>query len=177
LGYCQLAAVVVTGVLANGAGGFFLPAFTVPAAQAAEAHLATARARGTMIAEVRVTIFNVYPASGPAGAEVTLTGSGFTADNTIYFGPGAIAHVPITSSIGIACTADPNCRSGIKQMLVFTVPSELPPACPPQPARCSRLPRETAPGEYRVRVENENGKSNELPFTVTGGTAEGPHQQ
>jgi IPT/TIG domain len=112
-----------------------------------------------MIAEAQVALFDVYPASGPAGAEVTLTGSGFTADNSIYFGPGAIAHVPITSSIGIACTADPNCRGGIKQMLVFTVPSELPPSCPPQPARCSSLPRETAPGEYHVRVENENARA------------------
>jgi hypothetical protein len=92
-------------------------------------------------------------------------------------GPGVIPHVPIASSVGIACTADPNCRGGIKQMLVFTVPVELPPACPPQSASCSSLPRETAPGEYRVRVENANGKSNEVRFTVTGGPAAAPGQQ
>jgi hypothetical protein len=130
------------------------------AAPAAVSHAATTgRAARIRIAEARVAIFDIHPASGPAKTEVTLTGFGFTADNTIYFGLGVIAHVPIASSIGIACTADPNCRGGIKQMLVFTVPGE------------------TAPGEYRVRVENANGTSNEVRFTVTGGPAAAPGQQ
>ncbi len=134
-------------------------------------HAANGRAAGTTIAEARVTISNIRPASGPPGAAVTLTGFGFTNDNTLHFGSGVLAHVPIASSIGIACTADPNCRGGIRQMLVFTIPAKLLPACPPQTANCARLPRETAPGEYRVFVENENGKSNEFRFTVTGSAA------
>jgi len=134
-------------------------------------HAANVRAARIMIAEARLTLSNIRPASGPPGAEVTLTGFGFTNDNTVHFGPGVLTHVPITSSAGIGCTADPNCRGGIRQMLVFTVPGKLLPACPPQTANCSSLPRETAPGAYRVFVENENGKSSELRFTVTGPAA------
>jgi hypothetical protein len=130
-----------------------------------------------MIAEARVTISSIHPASGQARAEVTLTGIGFTKDNDIHFGPGVIAHVPVASSVGVACTADPNCRGGIKQTLAFTVPGQLPPACRPQQAPCSMLPRDTAPGEYPVWMENENGKSNELRFTVTGGPAAGPRRE
>jgi hypothetical protein len=56
LGSCQLAAMFVTCLLASGAGGYFPPALTIPAARAAEAPAATGRAWRIMIAEARVTI-------------------------------------------------------------------------------------------------------------------------
>lgn len=175
MAHCHLAGMFVAGIFAGGGSSLFSPIRPV-AAEAAVSQASSVHAMQIMIAEARVTLFNIHPASGPAGAEVRLTGFGFTADNTIYFGPGMITHVPQTSSVGIACMADPNCRGGIKQMLIFTVPSQLTAACPPQAASYSRLPRETVPGEYSVFVENENGKSNELRFAVTGAKTPQPER-
>ncbi len=166
--HSRLAAAFAACVLGSGAGGLFSSAHPAAAAEAAMSPAANGGAARIMIAEARVTISNIRPPSGLPGAEVTLIGFGFTNDNTVHFGPGVLTHVAIASAAGIGCTADPNCRGGIRQVLVFAVPGKLLPACPPQTANCSRLPRETAPGEYRVFVENENGKSNELRFTVTG---------
>ncbi|HVU75555.1 MAG TPA: IPT/TIG domain-containing protein, partial [Candidatus Paceibacterota bacterium] len=40
-------------------------------------------------------IYSITPRSGPVGTQVSITGFGFTKDNIVHFGGGAIAHVPI----------------------------------------------------------------------------------
>ncbi len=93
-------------------------------------------------------ISSISPASAVAGTAVSLVGRQFTADNTILFGGATIRHVGIASAVGIACTANPNCRSGIVQTLAFKVPRTAP------------------PGPLQVSVRNANGASNAVTFTV-----------
>jgi hypothetical protein len=93
-------------------------------------------------------ISSLSPSAGAANANVTLTGRQFTADNTVVFGNTLIAHVGIASAIGIACTTDPSCRSGIMQTLGFKVPAQA------------------AVGPTEVSVRNANGVSNAVDFTV-----------
>jgi hypothetical protein len=96
----------------------------------------------------RVKAYSIFPASGPAGVEAAVTGFGFTDDNAIHFGDRIIARVAVKSAIAIACTTNPGCRGGIHQTLAFTIPDA--------PA-----------GVYRVWVENSNGNSNSLRFSLT----------
>ncbi|HVM73557.1 MAG TPA: IPT/TIG domain-containing protein [Candidatus Paceibacterota bacterium] len=116
-----------------------------------------------------MTIYNITPSSGPTGTTVTITGFGFASSNTIRFGGGAISNVPIASSIAIACTTNPSCHGGINQSLVFTVPSALGAFCLPGTA-CPMYALLVSPGTYNVSVDNGNGASNAVPFTVTGGS-------
>ena len=169
----QWPVIFVACVLASGACGFFAGARAVEM-RIAKAHPAHSFAVWAAFAGTWVGIINMQPASGPPGTAVTLTGSGFTHDNAIYFGTGVIAHVPINSAIGIACTTDPNCRGGIQQTIVFTVPGTMPAACPADSAGCPSQPRQTAPGVYPVSVGNENGRTNKVWFTVLGGGSAGP---
>ena len=115
------------------------------------------------------------PQSGPVGTEVTIDGFGFTNDNTIHFGSGVVVHVPISSSIAIACTTDPACKGGIHQTLKFTVPNSLNPACYYSNPRCLIVSRETTPGKYNVFVTNSNGTSKTMLFVVTGVVSTSPH--
>jgi hypothetical protein len=93
-------------------------------------------------------ISSISPSSGPAGTGVELTGRQFLADNSVLFGTIEIRHVGVASAYGIACTADPNCRSGIVQTLRFKVPAKA------------------APGPTKVSVKNANGASDAVDFTV-----------
>ena len=120
------------------------------------------------ISQTPVTIYSVTPVSGPVGTTVSITGFGFTSDNTIRFGNGALVHVPISSSIAIACTTDPACHGGINQTLTFTVPVTLNPLC--YYSGCMMASLQTTPGTYGISVENTNGTSNTKTFTVTSAT-------
>jgi hypothetical protein len=93
-------------------------------------------------------IASISPSAGKANTSVTLTGSQFTADNTLVFGTLRVRHIGIESAVGIACTADANCRSGIVQTLKFKVPAKA------------------VPGRTKVSVQNANGTSNAVAFTV-----------
>ncbi len=118
-----------------------------------------------------VSLYNESPTVGVVGTTVTLTGFGFTNSNTILMdGNVAATNVPITSSIAIACTTNPNCHGGINQSIVFTVPSSLSPNCPVG-SMCPMYMRQVTPGQYTITVQNSNGTSNALTFTVTGGGA------
>lgn len=115
----------------------------------------------------QVTLSSVSPASGSVGTNVTLAGFGFTNDNTILFdGSIAVRNASVISSVAIACTTDPDCRSGIRQTLQFTVPSTLGPNCPVG-SLCPTYVRSVTPGQYAVSVENSNGTSHTSVFTVT----------
>lgn len=124
-------------------------------------------AAGTSNAVAAVHMNALTPSSGSIGTLVALTGFGFTNDNTIRFGSyGVITHVPVSSSVAVACANDPTCTPGIRQTLIFNVPSILSPACLSASSRCASPSKETTPGVYSVSVENEQGTSNSVTFTV-----------
>lgn len=122
-----------------------------------------------------VSIYSESPTAGPVGTTVTLTGYGFSNSNTVLMnGSVAATNVPITSSIAIACTTNPNCHGGIQQTITFKVPSALAPYCA-QGFACAQYMMEVMPGQYTVTVLNAYGTSNAVTFTVTsGGTVTQP---
>lgn len=117
-----------------------------------------------------VTLFTITPSSAPVGATVTVTGRGFTANNVVHFAGGAIGNIPSSGGIAIACTTDPSCVPGIRQTLTFTIPSYIGPYCAPGAPCPMYATRIIVPGTYPVYVTNENGTSNSVDLTITGGT-------
>ena len=117
-----------------------------------------------------VSIYSITPTSGAVGASVTINGSGFTSDNIIHFGGGAIAHVAAASAI-FNCPMMPVGSTGgcgnFSQTLTFTVPQSVGPYCAPGMA-CPMYLQLVTPGTYNVSVQNGNGTSNVVTFTVTG---------
>ena len=140
------------------------------------AAIATASCNGGVVPPQATApvIYRITPTSGPLGTTISITGFGFTNDNTIHFGYGATLHVPITSSLAIACTTDPSCHGGINQTLTFVVPDTLNPACYYSNPRCMIASQQTQPGPYDITVENTNGTSNTMQFTVTGSQTAAP---
>jgi len=114
-----------------------------------------------------VSIYSITPNSGPVGTSVSITGFGFTNANTVHLGGGAIGNVPISSSIAIACTTSPTCHGGINQTLTITIPSSIGPYCAPG-LMCPMYMQLLTPGVYTIYVQNDNGTSNQVSFTVTG---------
>jgi hypothetical protein len=95
-------------------------------------------------------ILSVYPASGPVGTLITVSGRGFDPlDNRINFGGGAI--------LGNA--------SVDADTIVFAVPEYLLPGC--YLAGCRRPNLEVTPGTYGLSVTNSKGTSDGLDFLVT----------
>ena len=84
----------------------------------------------------------------------------------------------LASSIAIACPMilgtdyAHTCHGGINQTITFTVPTSLAPNCPANSA-CPMYMRLVTPGEYDITVQNANGTSNAIPFTVTSGSGTG----
>ncbi len=116
------------------------------------------------------SLYSMAPTSGPVGTQVSVTGFGFTNSNTILIdGMVAAQNVPISSSIAVACTTDPSCRGGIRQTLVFTVPSYLSPNCAAN-SMCPMYVRSVTAGNYQVSVQNTSGASNTQTFAVTDST-------
>ena len=124
---------------------------------------ALAKRCGTPPIANAVRIYSMTPRSGPVGTLVTIDGTGFTNDNTIHFGSGVVPHVAMSGQ-----------NIGGVQKLTFIVPDALTPACYYMSPRCLMPSRETSPGNYDVSVENTNGTSNGVTFTVTGGTTQTP---
>ncbi len=101
-------------------------------------------------------INSLSPSSGVIGTTVTINGSGFVGNNTVYFGGSTVNAV--VSSNG--------------QMLSFTVPEYITPCSPGM--YCIMMARLVTPGTYDVRIINNNGTSNSVNFTVTGSTNTAP---
>ena len=101
-----------------------------------------------------VHLVSLSPNSGAVGTQITIGGSGFTNDNIIHFGGGAVGNV----------------ISGNGKTLSFTVPSSIGPYCKPG-TMCPMYMMEVTPRAYDVYVENESGTSNTMQFTVTGAGA------
>ncbi len=95
-----------------------------------------------------VFIASITPDSGPIGTSVTVTGSGFTSDNIVRFGQVFIKHVKARS----------------RGSLVFSVPTIQNPSCFAQGCRIVSQP--IAPRDYPVSVQNKNGVSNVVTFSV-----------
>lgn len=98
------------------------------------------------------SISSLTPTSGSAGTVVTITGSGFTDNNIVHFAIGGIANIASTNN-GTALT--------------FTIPEYIGPYCKPMQA-CPMYAMLITAGTYQVSVENANGTSATVPFTVTG---------
>jgi hypothetical protein len=96
-------------------------------------------------------IRSLSPNAGAIGSTVTIYGSGFTSDNTILFGGGALVHV----------------RSYDGSSISFNVPGSLNPRCYYSQPACLIASQQTLPGSYNVSIENSNGASNAISFTVT----------
>ena len=117
-----------------------------------------------------VSLYFISPSSGKVGTTVSLTGFGMTTDNTVLMDGMVVArNVPITSSIAVACTTDPSCKGGIRQTIQFTVPQSLSPNCALDMV-CPMYVRLVTPGTYQLSVQNNNGTSNSLSFTVVDST-------
>ena len=121
-----------------------------------------------------ISIWSVNPTSAPVGSSVSVTGFGFTSDNTVLI-DGMLAQrtVPIASSIAIACTTNSTCHGGINQTLTSTLPDALSPNCPVG-SMCPMYMRLLSPGVHTISIQNTNGTSNTINFTVTGGTTNNP---
>jgi len=123
-----------------------------------------------------VSIYSITPSSGPVGTTVTLGGNGFTADNIIHFGGGAIAHVAAAPAV-FNCPMQPAGSTGgcgaYSQTLTFVVPQSVGPYCAPGTA-CPMYVQLITPGTYNVSVQNSNGTSNTVTFTVTSTTSGNP---
>jgi peptidoglycan hydrolase-like protein with peptidoglycan-binding domain len=130
---------------------------------------------GTVIPpQTNVSIYNINPSSSAIGTTVSVTGFGFTSDNTILMdGSIAVRGVPITSSIAIACTTNPTCHGGINQTIQFAIPQYLSPNCPIG-SMCPLYMRQVTPGQYNITVQNSNGTSNSAVLTVTSNSTNQP---
>ena len=119
--------------------------------------------------QTAVTIYSVSQTKGlTAGEQVSITGFGFTKNNTVLLdGMVAARNVPITSTIAVACTTDPSCKGGIRQTITFTMPSSIGPDCKANEA-CPMYVRLLTSGTYKLSVENENGTSNAIAVTIVG---------
>jgi hypothetical protein len=129
---------------------------------------------GSVTTTTPVTLYSINPSSGAVNSTMNVTGFGFTNSNTVLFnGNVAARNVPITSSMAIACTTNPSCHGGINQTITTPVPSSLSPNCPIG-SMCPLYMQLVTPGQYIVTVQNSNGTSNSMTYTVTtsGGTVQ-----
>jgi hypothetical protein len=95
------------------------------------------------------SIYSIDPSSGPGGIPVTIIGYGFSVVNIVHFGKITISDVPIAWQVGVVCVqGKPGCHSGINQALNVIIPGNQ------------------QPGKYGIFVENTNGASNILRFTI-----------
>ncbi len=119
-----------------------------------------------------VSISNISPSSGPVGTMVTISGTGFAGDNTVYFASGAVQHVAMIQplySTGFACSGYPNCVMP-QETMNFTIPSSVAPYCAPG-MMCAQYMQLITPGTYPLYIMNANGTSNTVYLTVTAASA------
>jgi hypothetical protein len=98
-----------------------------------------------------ITVTGITPTSGPVGALVTISGSGFAAkNNTVKFGTGYIRGLDSDGTT-----------------LRFTVPEGLELCGPDSTGPCQGAFPQVKPGEYDVAVVTRDGSSGRTKFTVT----------
>lgn len=99
-----------------------------------------------------VTVYGISPAQAPTGSTITISGTGFTGSNIVLF-DGLVAAQNVSSFNG---------------QLTLSVPQSLSPNCAAGMA-CPMFVRLATPGTYQVSVQNSNGTSNSVAFTITSG--------
>lgn len=109
-----------------------------------------AKNQNEVISVNRPVINSITPLSGLAGTQIIVTGSGFTATNTVHFGYGAI----------------PFLKSDNGTHIVFTVPAVLNPACFYATPPCLSPSQLLRGGGHEIFVSNERGISNTVTFFV-----------
>ncbi|MDO8521608.1 MAG: Ig-like domain-containing protein [bacterium] len=110
------------------------------------------------------TVSLLTPTSGIVGAQITITGTGFTPDgNRIKFG-----------DLGVESSSAYSLPSSNSTTITFTVPSSNYLSCWSTSPACGAPASLTQPGIYAVSVTNSYGTSNELSFEVTSATAVTP---
>ncbi|HTH93417.1 MAG TPA: peptidoglycan-binding protein [Candidatus Paceibacterota bacterium] len=103
------------------------------------------------------TITSLSPSTGSPNTVVTIIGTGFTStNNTVHLAIGGIG----------------NLSSADGRTLQFTVPTAIGPYCKADQA-CPMYVMLLNNGSYPVYVENANGLSNNMSFTVTGSAGPG----
>ena len=100
-------------------------------------------------AESPPVIDSVYPDAGQAGSRATISGRGFGPQNALIVDGKVVGQVSMSGAIGIACTAAPDCKSGIKQNIDFAIPANL------------------LLGPHAIRVKTGGSTSNSVRFVVT----------
>lgn len=104
-----------------------------------------------------LSISAAYPSQGIVGSPVTLNGTGFSSNSTVYFG-GALVSSSMSYPISGLVGGNAN--------LIFTVPQYITPCAPN--ANCIQLAQQVTPGTYPVYVRNYDGTvSNTINFIVT----------
>ena len=112
-------------------------------------------AAGLALGRAAPVIYSVAPLAGPMGTRITITGANFTADNnTVRFGGGFIQWLPASSGAG-------------SQTIVFTLRPVISAVACPGTARCPTAAHLVRPGGNAVSVQNANGTSSTMTFTVT----------
>ncbi len=101
------------------------------------------------------------PLQGAVGSTVTIAGSGFSSDSVLHFGVGAISN-PTIAADGSSIT--------------FTVPSSIGPHCTGNQV-CPMYVMLVTNGTYPMYVQNANGTSNTVQFTVINSPAPFPAAQ
>jgi hypothetical protein len=101
-------------------------------------------------------IAQLSPLTGTIGTNVQVVGTGFTSDNEVTFGPGALMHL---SSFTVASS------TASTSAIQFNVPPVLVSECL-QLKTCTGSAFTTAAGSYDVVVKNGNGTSASTTFNV-----------
>lgn len=109
----------------------------------------------TPIPVASTTLTALNPNSGAVGQQITIVGTGFTNDNRVHFGQGGAVHVPSYNN---------------GTTLYLTIPSVVGPcdwAGDTSPIRCFAAGQQVMNGSYEIYIENQNGMTGKLNFTVT----------
>lgn len=124
-----------------------------------------------------LSISTITPTSGLVGTSVSIMGSGFTSNSTVYFGGAVVGTTEISYGTANGCAQNNGTNSGCvgysPAHITFTIPQYITP-CPPN-ANCIQLAQQVIQGTYPVYVRNYDGSvSNTVNFTVT---SSGSNQQ
>ncbi len=99
-----------------------------------------------------VSVQSISPSAASIGDTATVYGSGFTANNAVLFN-------------GFSASSVASFNGGTQ--LSFTVPQYIGPNCR-SGMYCAQWVRQLTSGIYQLSIENDNGTSNQIPFTVLG---------
>ncbi len=147
--------------------GTYNPVFTVTNSTGQTAQTSLSVSVGNGIGNVQApTISYLSPNSGAVGTSVTIYGTGFNSSCNIYsVCPTKPASSANTINFGNAVIPFVYANNGTS--ITFTVPSS-------NTCGLGQMCTQVIPGTYQVSVNNSNGVSNSVNFTVTGNPVPSP---